>query len=177
MMFRSRKILTSVALLFAGLVIPVANAQKILGPDKAVHVTGLEGVKENVQGTLHVEKGQLHFVHAEGSSDVSAPDILDVITGTDNQATLGKTAYVMSMAAPYGSGRFLCLFRKKIDTLTVQYRDTNGGLHGAIFLMSAGTANAIKDELLAQGAHNRPVAKRNESRTPSSADSRKDRKQ
>lgn len=57
------------------------------------------------------------------------------------------------MAAPYGGGRFLALFRTKIDTLTVQYRDADGGLHGAIFTMPAGTAETIKQELVAQGAH------------------------
>jgi hypothetical protein len=57
------------------------------------------------------------------------------------------------MAAPYGGGRFLSLFRKKIDTLTIQYRDVDGGLHGAIFTMPVGNSELIKTELLAQGAH------------------------
>ena len=57
------------------------------------------------------------------------------------------------MAAPYGGGRFLALFRTKIDTLTVQCRDADGGLHGAIFAMPAGTAETIKQELVAQSAH------------------------
>jgi hypothetical protein len=57
------------------------------------------------------------------------------------------------MAAPYGSGRFLSLFRSKLDTLTLKYRDTDGGLHGAIFAMPVGKAEAIKKELLAAGAH------------------------
>ncbi|MGC2465608.1 MAG: hypothetical protein WA517_10470, partial [Candidatus Acidiferrum sp.] len=60
---------------------------------------------------------------------------------------------LMSMAAPYGGGRVLSLFRSKIDTLTVQYRDADGGLHGAIFTMPVGTAETIKKELVAQGAH------------------------
>jgi hypothetical protein len=59
----------------------------------------------------------------------------------------------MSMAAPYGGGRVLSLFRTKIDTLTVQYRDADGGLHGAVFTMPVGTADVIKKELVAQGAH------------------------
>jgi hypothetical protein len=59
----------------------------------------------------------------------------------------------MSMAAPYGGGRFLSLFRTKMDTLTIRYRDLDGGLHGAIFTMPVGTADFIKKELVAQGAH------------------------
>ena len=59
----------------------------------------------------------------------------------------------MLLAAPYGSGRFLSLFRTKLDTLTIKYRDADGGLHGAIFTMPVGKAEVIKKELLAQGAH------------------------
>jgi hypothetical protein len=35
----------------------------------------------------------------------------------------------------------------------VQYRDADGGLHGAIFSMPIGTAEVIKKDLVAQGAH------------------------
>src|SRR6266550_464418 len=132
---RTTTVLVGVASLFAGLVIPVANAQRASGPVKVVQLTGLVGVKDNAKGTLSVENGQLHFVHGKASSAV------------------GGTIGLMSMAAPYGGGRVLSLFRTKIDTLTVQYRDADGGLHGAIFTMPVGTAEVIKKELVAQGAH------------------------
>jgi hypothetical protein len=57
------------------------------------------------------------------------------------------------MVAPYGSGRFLALFRTKFDTLTLRYRDENGALHGVIFALPTAGAEPIKKELLAQGAH------------------------
>jgi hypothetical protein len=47
----------------------------------------------------------------------------------------------------------MSLFRTKLDTLTIQYRDADGGLHGAIFTMGAGKADALKKELVAHGAH------------------------
>jgi hypothetical protein len=144
-------VLFQVTLLFAGLIVPVANAQQVSGPVKAVQLTGLTGVKDNAKGTLHVENGQLHFVHGKASSDVSAASIQDVVTGADSRKSVSKTVGTMSMAAPYGGGRFLSLFRTKIDTLTVQYRDGDGGLHGAVFTMHVGTAEALKKELLTQG--------------------------
>jgi hypothetical protein len=146
-------ILLGIALLFAELVIPVANAQQASGPVKAVQLTGLAGVKDNAKGTLSVENGQLHFVHGKASSDVSASSIQDVVTAADSQRAVGGMVGMMSMVAPYGGGRVLSLFRTKIDTLTVQYRDADGGLHGAIFTMPVGTAEAIKKQLVAQGAH------------------------
>jgi hypothetical protein len=150
---RSTTILVGMASLFAGLVVPVANAQQASGPVKVVQLTGLAGVKDNAKGTLQVENGQLHFVHGKASSEVSAASIQDVVTGADSQRAVGGTIGLMSMAAPYGGGRVLSLFRTKIDTLTVQYRDADGGLHGAIFTMPVGTADLIKKDLVAQGAH------------------------
>ena len=150
---RSTMVVVGVASLFAGLVIPVGHAQQVSGPVKVVQLTGLAGVKDNAKGTLDVQNGQLHFVHSKASSDVSAASIQDVVTGADSQRAVGGTIGLMSMAAPYGGGRVLSLFRTKIDTLTIQYRDADGGLHGAIFTMPVGTADVIKKELVAQGAH------------------------
>ena len=141
------------ALFFGGLLISVANAQQISGSVKAAQVIGLAGVKDNAKGTLSVENGKLHFIHGKASSDVSATSIQDVVTSADSRRSVGGTVGTISMAAPYGGGRFLSLFRTKIDTLTVQYRNDDGSLHGAIFTMPVGSAEAIKKELLAQGAH------------------------
>src|SRR5260370_25275486 len=149
---RTTTVLVGVASLFAGLVIPVANAQRASGPVKVVQLTGLVGVKDNAKGTLSVENGQLHFVHGKASSDVSASSMQDVATAADSQRAVGGTIGLMSMAAPYGGGRVLSLFRTKIDTLTVQYPDADRGLHDALFTLPAGTTDEIKKELVAHDA-------------------------
>src|ERR1700746_425860 len=113
MTFRSATVLVGVASFLAGLVIPVANAQQASGRVKVVQLTGIVGVKDNAKGTLGVENGQLHFVHGKSSSDVSASSIQDVFTAADCQRAVGGTIGLMSMAAPYGGGRVLSLFRKK----------------------------------------------------------------
>jgi hypothetical protein len=144
----------AMALAFAGFAACGANAQQTSKPvNNAIALTGLTGVKDNAKGTLTVENGKLHFTHAKKSSDLNAADIEDVVTGEDTQASVGKTVSNLSMAAPYGSGRFLALFRTKFDTLTLRYRDENGALHGVIFALPAGGAEPVKKELLAQGAH------------------------
>jgi hypothetical protein len=166
---RSTMVVVGVASLFAGLVIPVGHAQQVSGPVKAVQLTGLAGVKDNAKGTLDVQNGKLHFVHSKASSDVSATSIQDVVTGADSQRAVGGTIGLMSMAAPYGGGRVLSLFRTKIDALTVQYRDADGGLHGAIFTMPVGTADVIKKELVAQGAHTTAPGEPTPAATPSTS--------
>jgi hypothetical protein len=150
---RRTAVFVSVALLFAGIGTSIGNAQQTPAPVKAVQLIGLTGVKQNAKGALKVENGDLQFVHGKTNAEITAASIQDVVTGDDTQRSVGGTVGVMSMAAPYGGGRFLSLFRKKIDTLTIQYRDAGGALHGVIFTMPVGAANAIKTELISGGAH------------------------
>jgi len=152
---RRTRDLVAFSLLLFGLGISVCDAQEASGLVKAVQLIGLPGVKENAKGALKVGNGNLRFVHGKANVEVSATSIQDVVTGADSEKAVGKTIGMMSMVAPYGGGRFLSLFRKKIDTLTIQYRDVDGGLHGAIFTMPVGNSELIKTELLAQGAHTR----------------------
>jgi hypothetical protein len=153
MTFRSADSLVPVVVLVVAIAASAAPPQESSKAVKAVQLTGLPGVKENAKGMVSVENGNLHFVHGKATSDVSASLIQDVVTGNDSQKAVGKTIGTLSMAAPYGGGRFLSLFRSKIDTLTVEYRDANGGFHGVIFTMPVGTAEVIKKQLIAQGAH------------------------
>src|SRR5712675_3391739 len=150
---RRMRDLVAFSLLFFGLGISVCSAQEASGLVKAVQLIGLPGVKENAKGTLKVENGNLHFVRGKANVEVSATSIQDVVTGADTEKAVGNTIGMMSMAAPYGGGRFLSLFRKKIDTLTIRYRRVDGGLHGAIFTMPVGAANAIKTQLVSEGIH------------------------
>jgi hypothetical protein len=153
MSYTLKKVLRTVPIVVAALAITGTNAEEKTGPVKAVQVIGFPGVKDNAKGTLKVENGTLHFVHDKETSDISSNAIQDVVTGTDSQKAVGKTLGTLSMAAPYGGGRVVSLFRKKIDTLTVQYRDSEGALHGIIFTLRSGSAEGVKKELVAQGAH------------------------
>lgn len=148
------KVVVIAAGLFWGPLICVSHAQQAQTETRTVQVIGLAGLKENTKGTLTVVNGTLRFVHAKGYADVAAASIEDVVTGKDSQRVIGGTlGTVASLAAPFGSGSALPLLRKKVDTLTIQYRDADGGLHGAIFTMPRGKADPIKKELVAQGAH------------------------
>src|ERR1700731_13533 len=148
----------AMTLAFAGLAVCGSKAQQSSKPaNNAIALTGLPGVKDNAKGTLTVESGKVHFSYGKKSSEVNTASIEDVVTGEDTQAAVGKTVSNLSMAAPYGSGRFLALFRTKFDTLTLRYRDENGALHGVIFALPTAGAEPIKKELLAQGAHTTAV--------------------
>ena len=154
MISRINVLVIAVALFVGSPLIRIGHAQQAQTKTQAVQVIGLAGLKENTKGTLTVVNGTLRFVHAKGNAAVAAASIEDVVTGKDSQRVIGGTFGTMaSIAAPFGTGSVLPFFRKKVDTLTIQYRDAGGGLHGAIFTMPQGKADPIKKELIAQGAH------------------------
>ncbi len=142
-------------LILAGL---TASADRSLGEEPAatpgvVHVLGLPGIKRNANGKLTVEAGTLEFAAGTAKADVPIALIQDVFTGEDSKRMVGGAPGTLLLFAPYGGGRFLSLFRKKVDVLTVEYRDPGGGLHGAIFSLPQGRAVLIKKQLVAHGAH------------------------
>lgn len=131
----------------------VGHAQQAQTLTQAVQLIGLTGLNQNTKGKLTVINGTLRFIHSKGNADVAATSIENVVTGTDSQRAIGGTLGTLTQLAPFGSGRVLSLFRTKLDTLTIQYRDADGGLHGVIFTVPLGKAEMIKQKLIAQGAH------------------------
>ena len=151
MRFEPRMLLS--LLLLLGTFISVSNAQQTPASTEAVQVIGLVGIKQNAKGNLKAEHGSLTFASSKTTCEVPAASIQDVVTGADSQRVIGGTVGTLSRLAPYGGGTALSLLRSKVDIITIQYRDPNGGLHGAIFTMPVGKAQVVKDALLAQGAH------------------------
>lgn len=132
-------------------------AHPALAPIQSVELLGLPGVKNNTKGTLSVEGDKLHFASSKGTADIPLTNVEDVMTGNDSQRVIRGKLGTLSMFGPYGSGRFLSLFRSKLDTVTVKYRDSEGGLHGTVFTMPVGQAEPLKKELVARGAHSSAV--------------------
>ena len=164
---RGKVVLIAVTLFWCDALISVGHAQQAQTLTQAVQLIGIVGLKENTKGELTVVDGTLRFSHAKGNADVAAASIQDVVTGRDSRRVVGGTLGTLTLLAPYGSGRVLSLFRKKLDSLTIKYRDANGGLHGVIFTMPLGKAEMIKKELIAQGAHTSIPTQEDPNKTPS----------
>jgi hypothetical protein len=154
----------------------VSQAQQQAVPTKVVQIMGLSGVKNKTKGSLAMDGGNLRFTHGQTKVDVAATSVLDVVTGNDSQRVIHGTLGTLTMFAPYESGRFLSLFRTKLDTLTIQYRDGDGGLHGAVFTMPVGQAEVIKKELIEQGAHTSIPTQEGADNSSSKATSAKEQK-
>ena len=76
----------------------------------------------------------------------------DVFLGAESKQVGGLPMTLGKTAAPFGGGRVVSLFaHKKYDTLTLEYVDADGGIHGAIFQLAKGQGEVVKNELMAQG--------------------------
>jgi hypothetical protein len=122
-------------------------------PKRVVSVMGFEDIKRNEKCDIDVGASSVRLKGKTSTVEVSTSSIEDVLTGDDSARLIGGFVGTLTSFAPYESGRFLSLFRKKLDTLTIQYRDTEGGLHGGILSMHPGEAIALKKLIVAAGAH------------------------
>jgi hypothetical protein len=116
-------------------------------------VIGLENIKPNTRGTLSVLPSGLEFATSKTKANISTVSIQDIYTGQESRQDVSGPAGTLAKAGiPYGGGRFVSLFSHKVEVLTVEYVDANGGFHGTIFVLAPGKASVVKDQLVAQGA-------------------------
>jgi len=122
---------------------------------QVTHLMGFEGAANNAGGTLSIRGGALQFQkNGKPAVEVSIASVQDVFAGDQSRQVGGLPATLGKAATPFGGGRVVSLFaHKKYDTLTLEYVDANGGVHGAIFQLQKGQGGTLRDELVARGAH------------------------
>jgi hypothetical protein len=128
---------------------------------KVRHLIGLGDVKSQDSGKLSVQDGALIFDTGKLQAKVPVSSIDDIFLGSESTQSGGKAGRVVktaAIAAPFESGKVLSLIMlTKVDVLTIQYRDSNGGVHGAILATPKGTAAGLRTQLIAAGAHASPL--------------------
>jgi hypothetical protein len=117
---------------------------------RATHLVGFPNTKNNCNGTLSVMDDVLRFEQdAKPAAEVKIASVQGVFLGSESEQVGGTPAMIGKAAAPFGSGRVVSLFtHKKYDTLTVEYVDADGGVHGAIFQLREGQAGQVRKELV-----------------------------
>ncbi len=115
-------------------------------------VIGSDTIKKNSKVTLSVVGSTLHAATKKATMDVGAASILDISTNEDSRQDITGAVKLATMAIPYGGSRVLSLFSHGVDVLTVEFTDSNGGIHGAIFVLDQGQAAPFKKQLVAMGA-------------------------
>src|SRR3974390_1486538 len=120
---------------------------------RATHLLGFPNTKSNCNGILSIKDNTLQFQQAsKPGAEVKVHAIQGVFLGGESKQVGGVPVKVGKIAAPFGGGRVISLFaHKKYDTLTVEYVDANGGVHGAIFQLNKGEAELVRNELATRG--------------------------
>jgi hypothetical protein len=122
---------------------------------RATHLLGFANARNNSTGTLSVQDDSLQFQQngkPGAQVQVKIGSVRNVFLGAESKQVGGLPMTLGKTAAPFGGGRVVSLFaRKKYDTLTLEYLDADKGIHGAIFQLTKGQSELIKNELIAQG--------------------------
>ena len=128
------------------------------------HVLGFEGMKRNASGELSIEDNDLRFQRDKApAAHVRITSIQNISLGEQDKQIGGVPLMIGKAALPYSGGRMVSLFsHKKYDSLTIEYVDSSGGFHGAIFRLAKGQGEIFKSALIAHGAQIR------QSETPAS---------
>ena len=137
---------------------------------RATHLLGFPDTKNNSNGSLSVKDDVIRFEQdSKPAAEIKIASVEGVFLGSESKQVGGMPTKVGKAAAPFGSGRVVSLFaHKKYDTLTVEYVDADGGVHGAIFQMAEGRAAQVRQELVARGV--RPGVRADRSAEPSTAE-------
>jgi hypothetical protein len=103
---------------------------------------------------LSVQDDSLQFQqNGEPGAEVKIGSVRDVFLGGESKQVGGLPMTLGKAAVPFGGGRVVSLLaHKKYDTLSLEYVDADGGIHGAIFQLTKGQGELVKNELIAQGA-------------------------
>ncbi len=156
---RRRALWLSTILICCGLTAP---AQKITQrgdtsapfSTRATHLLGFANARNNSTGKLSVQDDSLQFQqNGKPTAQVKVALVRNVLLGGESKQVGGLPMTLGKAAVPFGGGRVVSLFaHKKYDTLSLEYVDADGGIHGAIFQLTKGQGELVKNELIAQGA-------------------------
>jgi hypothetical protein len=121
---------------------------------RVTHLLGFAGAPTNANGTLTIEADALQFQKSgKPVVQVRIGSIQNTFQGDQSKQVGGLPMTLGKAAVPFGGGRAVSLFaHKKYDTLTLEYLDVDGGVHGAIFQLNKGQAETLTHELAAKGA-------------------------
>jgi len=121
---------------------------------RATHLLGFANARNNSTGTLSVQDDSLQFQqNGKPTAQVKVALVRNVLLGGESKQVGGLPMTLGKAAVPFGGGRVVSLFaHKKYDTLSFEYVDADGGIHGAIFQLTKGQGELVKNELIAQGA-------------------------
>src|SRR6266704_1993213 len=105
------------------------------------HAYGLPQAKPNDKGTLTVTSEGVSFTGKAERFTIQRPSVIAVSAGNQRVELWGMKGRLLRMAIPDGGGLAAAgVMQHRVDTLTVEFSDSKGGYHGAVFLLPANEA-------------------------------------
>ena len=158
LLFRILRCLVPAAYFAASLIaqnfdqVRTASSRPVL---RARAVLGLEHVANNSMGELSIQDDVFVYSRREGPAiRMPLSAIQRAFLSQEDKQVGGMPMALVRAATPYGGGRVISLFaHKKYDFMTLEYFDSNGGLHGTIYQLNKGQGQVLADELGAKGVH------------------------
>jgi len=148
----------STVLICCSLTAPAQNPTQRENPSapfsvRTTHLLGFDNAKNNSTGTLSVQNDSLQFQqNGKPGAQVRIGSVRDVFLGGESKQVGGLPMTLGKTAVPFGGGRVVSLFaHEKYDTLSLEYVDADGGIHGAIFQLTKGQGELVRNELIAPG--------------------------
>ncbi len=138
---------------------------------KAEHIYGLPDIKNNKNGTLTLHTDALTFTAKSGNMSIPRSSITAVSAGNQRVELWGIEGRLLRMAIPNGGGLGAAAFmHHRVDLLTVEFDDRNGGNHTAVFFLPSNEADhalrtfalapAGRRQISSVGCQNAPVEPR-----------------
>ena len=107
----------------------------------AQHVYGLPDVTPGQQGTLSIDAQGVSFTGKSDSSSVQWHSIIAFNAASESVELWGDKGRLLRLLIPFSGGLAIAAFsHHRVDDLTVEFRDSKGGYHGAVFRLPSGEA-------------------------------------
>jgi hypothetical protein len=121
---------------------PTLSTDVLWTSTKVEHVYGLPDIKHNKTGALTLTADALSFTGNSGDASISRSSITALSAGNQRVEIGGFGMRLVRMAIPDGGGlAAAAVMHHRIDVLTVNFRDINGGRHAAVFFLPAAEAD------------------------------------
>jgi hypothetical protein len=118
-----------------------ATAVPVWMSNKAEHAYGFPDVKPNKKGVLTLSADALTFSGKSGTTSIPRTSVTAVSAGNQRIELWGLGGRILRMTIPDGGGlAAAAVMHHRVDMLTVEFRDGQGGDHGAVFFLPANEA-------------------------------------
>lgn len=113
---------------------------------KVQHAYGLPESNPKAKGTLTIDSTGLTFSSKASQYTIPWSSAIALSNGTERVELWGATGRIVRMMIPDGGGLAAAgVMHHKVNELTIEFHDSRGAYHGAVFLLPGRDASHVLD--------------------------------